>query len=134
MNITTKRIEDTDMNTTLRYFTEKKDGFDGTAQGYGYKSKQKLMKAYWFHKNKHKINGLKNETKVFLKENPKIKQLLNNYFDVENCFDACKCGETLTFKTFMDDIENDDDIENKSEIIDILNKNKHLWRTIELEM
>lgn len=131
MNITTKKVEDTTGNTSLRYFGETKDGFDGTAQGYGYKSKQKLMKAYWFHQNKHKIKGLKSEAKQFLKDNPKIKKIVEDYFSEDNCFYAMKDGEILSIKNLIIDLKTDDALENKSEIIDILNKNKHLWKTIE---
>lgn len=77
------------------------------------------------------FNNLKSESKSFLKKNIRIKQLLEDYFCEDNYFYAMKDGETLSFKDFMDGIENDDDLENKTEIIDILNKNKHLWRTLE---
>ena len=134
MKIETKMIQDNEGNTSIRYFSEKIGSFDGTAGGWGYKSKQKLMKAYWYHQNKHKINGLKLESKKFLKEKPRINRLLKNYFDEDNYLDAWKCGETLTFKIFISALENDDGLENKAEIIDILKKNKYLWATLEKEI
>ena len=78
MQITTKIIEDDVGNTETRYFGKTEDSFDGTAQGYGFKSKEKLEKAYWFYKNRDKISDKKNKAKKFLKENPQIKRLLDN--------------------------------------------------------
>jgi hypothetical protein len=132
MEIETRMVLDGDGNNTIRYFTKTDDGFDGTAQGWGYKTKEKLMKAYWFHQNRHKINGLKSDAKKFLTENPKIKKILSKYFDFDNVFHALKCGTSLSFETLMNDLnDNDWNLENKTEIIEILNKNKHLWKTIE---
>ncbi len=135
MEIEIKLIEDGEGNRTNRWFAKTNDGFDGTAQGWGYKSKQKLIKAYWFHQNRHKINGLKSEAKKLLAENPKIRKILSDYFDIDNVVYAMKCNESLSFKTFMTALNNDKwNIENKAEIIEILNKNKHLWKTIEREL
>jgi hypothetical protein len=135
MNIETKMVQDGEGNNVVRWFAKTNDGFDGTAQGWGYKTKEKLMKAYWFYQNRHKINDMKIETKKFLTENPKIKRILSNYFSVENELDALKNGESLSFESLMEDL-NDDDwiIENKTEIIEILNKNKHLWKTLRRDL
>jgi len=135
MEIETILIQDNEGNETNRWFAKTDDGFDGTAQGWGFKTKEKLMKAYWFYQNRHKINGLKSEAKKFLAENPKIKKILLKYFDDDNVFHALKCGVSLSFKTLMVDINDVNwNIENKTEIVEILNKNKHLWKTIEREL
>jgi len=127
----TKTVEDGNGNKTIRWFAKTDDGFDGLAQGWGYKSKQKLMKAYWYHQNKHKINHLKITTKTFLKDNPSIKKMLSGYFSVDNIFRSLKEGDSLSMKTFVDDLRREG---GNDEIITILNRNKHLWNTIEKEI
>ena len=112
-----------------RYFAETDDGFDGTAQGYGYKSMEKLQKAYWYYKNKDKIRAKKKEARRFLRENPKINRLLKNYFSVDNCVYALKCGETLSIGHLIREL-NPDEEEIKSKLLDV----KHLWRTLENEI
>lgn len=126
MQITTKIVEDDANNTETRYFGKTDDGFDGTAQGYGYKSKEKLEKAYWFYKNKNKINAKKNKAKKFLKENPQIKRLLDNYFSAQNHLYAFKDGEKLTMESFLEVLKQ----EGNFEIIQKLNNNKDIWKSL----
>lgn len=127
-------VLDGEGNNTIRWFAKTDDGFDGMAQGWGYKTKEKLMRAYWFHQNRHKINGLKSEAKKFLAENPRIKKILYKYFDADNILHALKCGVSLSFETLLNDLNDDWDMENKAEVVEILNKNKHLWKTMEREL
>lgn len=126
MQITTKIIEDNVGNTETRYFGETGDGFDGTAQGYGYKSKEKLEKAYWFYKNKDKINAKNNKAKKFLKENPQIKRLLDEYFSAQNYLYAFKDGGELTMESFLELLEEEGNLE----IMQKLNDNKDIWRSL----
>jgi len=126
MQITTKIIEDNEGNSETRYFGKTDDSFDGTAQGYGYKSKEKLEKAYWFYKNKDKINAKKNKAKKFLKENPQIKSLLNNYFSAQNYVYAFKDGEEITMESFLEMLRE----EGYFEDIKKLNDNKDIWRNL----
>jgi hypothetical protein len=133
LNITSKTIqvgEDIEFPSyETRYFAESNDGFDGTAQGYGYKSKQKLILAHWYFLNKNKIKSWKGETKRFMKDNPEIKRLLNNYFDVSNCLDYAKNNEEMSIQDFINIILKDDGI-NSQELIMKLNEKKYLWKTI----
>ena len=126
MQITTRIVEDDIGNTETRYFGETEDSFDGTAQGYGYKSKPKLMKAYWFYKNKDKINAKKNKSKKFLKENPQIKNLLNNYFSAQNYLYTYKDGKELTMQSFLEMLKEEGNLD----IIHKLNENKDIWKSL----
>lgn len=126
MQITTKIIEDNEGNSETRYFGKTDDSFDGNAQGYGYKSKEKLEKAYWFYKNRDKINAKKNQAKKFLKENPQMKRLLNNYFSVQNYVYAFKDGEELTMESFLEILRE----EGNFEVIKKLNDNREIWRNL----
>lgn len=131
MQIETKEIIiDAEIGITeIRYFAKTDDRFDGTAQGYGFKSRQKLEKAYWFFKNKDKINTRKSQAKRFLKEHPEIKKLLDDYFSDQNYLYALKDGENIDMDTFMKSLEEDDEA-NHQEAIKLLNDNKELWRNL----
>jgi len=48
LNIIPKRVPVQDWHET-RYFVETNDGFDGTAQGYGYRSPQNIYRAYSYY-------------------------------------------------------------------------------------
>ncbi len=109
-----------------RYFAESDDGFDGTAQGYGYKSIEKINKAYWFFKNKDKINLNKKDAKKFLKLNQDVKECLSKYFSCENHVFAFKNGEKLSFENLIYLLKND----GKFELIKKLNDVKHLWKIL----
>lgn len=123
MQVKTRIITDEVGNTETRYFAETEDGFDGAAHGFGYKSKEKLEKAYWFYKNRDKINNRKNKANKFLKENPQIKKILDEYFSAPNYLYAFKDGEELTMKSLLQMLEE----ENKLEIIRKLNENQDIW-------
>lgn len=127
MQITTKIIEDSDGNAETRYFGKTEDSFDGTAQGYGYKSIEKLQKAYWFYKNKDKINARKGKAKSFLKDNPLIKKLLDDYFCEQNYLYAAKDGEDINMKTFLAMLEQEG---NHQEVIDKMNENEDIWKNL----
>ena len=87
-----------------RYFTdpEKINGFDGTAQGWGYKSPSAIYAAYNYHRNRHKIDARKSEAKQFLKDNPDVVPLLNWYFDPDWCVDRMKDGEDSTIADLLE--------------------------------
>ena len=111
-----------------RWFTETEDGFDGTAQGYGYKTPKKLYVAYWFFKNKDKINQSKGDAIRFLKENPEVKKELKSYFDEDNSFHRAKDGDDTSLKDFVFRATNS----NMTEVVEKLNSIKHLWRSLQL--
>jgi len=113
-----------------RWFVETNDGFDGTANGYGYKSPQKLYKAYWYFKNKDKFKSLRKEVTKFLKENPDIKQIIDDYMDVDWQLDRWKDNEPTSIPELMELIEHYDDLLEKEKIIEKLNDVEHLWKSI----
>ena len=131
MQIETKEIIiDAEIGITdTRYFAKTDDKFDGTAQGFGFKSREKLEKAYWFFKNKDKINAKKAQAKKFLKEHPEIKKLLDDYFSDKNYLYALKDGEDIDMNTFLKALKEDDET-NHQEVIKLLNDNKELWINI----
>ena len=132
LNITCKTIqvgEDIEFPSyETRYFAESNDGFDGTAQGYGYKSKQKLILAHWYFLNKNKIPCWNNEAKSFLKKNPDIKTKLKQYFSEDNFLYAWKCQEELSMQSFVNELLKDED-EKSKEIAQKLNQVKRLWKS-----
>jgi hypothetical protein len=128
MEITTKQIKVNEFETETRFFAKTDDHFDGTAQGYGYKSIEKLNKAYWFYKNKGKLKKLEREAKKFLKENPDIKKLLNEYFSENNWIWALKDRRELSFDTLITELR-DDSVENR-DIINKIEGAKHLWKSM----
>jgi len=133
--VTTKQVKVNEYQTETRYFAETGDGFDGTANGYGYKSMEKLRKAYWYHQNRGKINQSKSEARIFLKENPDVRKVLDEYFSADNMLVACKDGEELSFPLLIQGLESGDWSENGREIgQDIaikIKEKKHLWKTLE---
>src|SRR5439155_1315964 len=78
------------------------DGFDGTAQGYGYKTKQNLLKARWYFLNQDKIRAAQNEAQEWLKANPEAAQKLNEYTSEDNLLYSHKDGEEVSLRTFLD--------------------------------
>lgn len=90
-----------------RYFTDppKIGGFDGTAQGYGYKTEQGLRKALWYQQNKGKIAEKDKRARGFLKQNPEIDALFNLYMDEDECFHRMKDGEPTSMKDFLERIQ-----------------------------
>jgi len=112
------------MNGETRWFVETGDGFDGTAQGWGYKSPQSLYKAYNYYKNKSKIKQKQNETKKYLRDNPDVKSALDDYFDEQNCFWRMKDGEEESLEDFVRCFED------KPDMIKKLDGNKKLWNSL----
>ena len=108
----------------LRYFVETNDGFDGTAQGYGYKSHQAIYKAYSYFKNRDKYKNQAKEIKRFLEENKDVKEVLDNYLSEDECLWRLKDGDP----TSMEDLFLD--LEESPEIIEKLKNIKHLWKAI----
>jgi hypothetical protein len=133
MKIEKRTVKINEYITETRYFAETEDGFDGTAQGYGYKSLEKLHKAYWFFKNRNRLNDLKAEAKKFLKENPDVTKIIREFFSMENLLDAAKNRETLTFTDLLISLKKCD-LSNKEEIITKIGSKKHLWRTLLMEL
>lgn len=127
MKITTKTIPLNEYCSETRYFAETDDGFDGTAQGYGYKSIEKLHKAYWYYQNRDKIRKKEQEAKEWLTKNRPIRLLIKNYFSVDNLLYAAKCGEELTFSSFIKELKRDPE---NDETVRELMKVKHLWRNL----
>lgn len=112
-----------------RYFAETRNGFDGTAQGYGYKSKQKIYKAYWYFENKDKIKKLNGEAHRFLKDNIEIKKSIKTYFEHEllDAFDT----QTFPARTKIKDFLKSKGFISNEDIKTKLNEHKHLWKSIE---
>ena len=110
-----------------RYFAETNDGFDGSAQGYGYKSKQSLHKAYAYYKSRNKRKSNKDKVHSFLKNNPDIKEILELYFSEEQCFLRLKNNENSSIQDLVKSLEDQD-------MVLKLNNNKKLWKSIEKNM
>ena len=131
MKITTKQIKTNEFETEIRYFAETNDDFDGNAQGYGYKSIEKLKKAHWFYKNKGKLRSMEHQAKKFLKSNPEIKKLLNDYFSADNHIYALKNREELSFDGLITELRDGNwTVENREETIKKIEESKHLWKSI----
>ncbi len=106
-----------------RWFVETNDGFDGTANGYGYKTPQAVYRAYAYFKSK---DQRKAETKLiekFLKENPDIRRALNNYMNADWAIDRAKDGEESSIENMLEYISED-----QPEVAKKLEENKHLWK------
>ena len=67
----------------VRWFTQTDDGFDGTSQGFGFKSAKNLYKAYYYFLNRDKYQSLEEEVIEFLKTNPYIKKIMDMYMTLE---------------------------------------------------
>jgi hypothetical protein len=116
-------IEEGQPWTETRWFTETKDGFDGTAQGYGYKSPQALHKAYAYFKNKNNRKSHKPNVKKLLKDNPEVKDACDAYFDADNLLYVFKEGCDPS----MQDLVN----RSSGDVKKILEEHKHMWKSIE---
>ena len=108
----------------FRWFVETNDGFDGTAQGYGYKTPQAVYKAYAYFKSKDQREQNDKEVKQFLIDNPVIDIMCNAYFSEEECLWRIKNEEPTSIKNMLKYIENESEIMNK------LLSVKHLWKTL----
>ena len=107
----------------VRWFVETGDGFDGTAQGYGFKTPQAVYRAYAFFKNKDKYAQQKADIKRFLKENLDIKKELDDYFDESECLWRLKDGEEDSIEDMVERLED-------GETKDKFKTNKHLWKQL----
>ena len=122
LNIIEKRT-----NKGARYFTDppKIDGFDGTAQGYGYKTKQAIYKAFSYHQNRGKMAQNEIDARHFLEENPEIKALLDDYMDDDACFYRMKDREPTSIPHFISEIKAD-----HPELVEKLREAKSLHRAL----
>lgn len=107
-----------------RWFVETNDGFDGTAQGYGYKTPQSLYKAYGYFKNKNSRKNDEKLVKKFLNENLDVKTILNSYLDPDWWIDREKDGDPTSIEDMIETYKEE------SVVIDKLIKNKHLWKQL----
>lgn len=119
-----KKQVDKDGYQETRWFVNTGDGFDGTAQGYGYKTPQAIYKAYYYFLNKNKFAKQKQEIKQFLKDNADIKEVLDLYFNETNSLYRLKDREETSIENLLDAIKD------RSDVIEKLNKNKHLWKRL----
>lgn len=111
-----------------RYFAETDDGFDGTAQGHGYRSVEKLKKAYWFYKNRGRLSALKGEAKKFLRENQDVANAVRDYFTAQNALYAFKEGTRLSWEGLVEELERSPD---SAPVADKIRQNQRLWKSIE---
>jgi hypothetical protein len=108
-----------------RWFVETNDGFDGTAQGHGFKTKKAVYKAYYYFKNKDKIMAKANEARKFLAENPDVRKILKKYMDADNIIYRIKCGEPTSIENLFEYLDEED-----AEVKKKLMENEHLWREL----
>lgn len=108
-----------------RWFVETNDGFDGTANGYGYKTPQAVYKAYAYFKSKDKRNQETNTIKQFLVDNLDVKKALKNYLDADWAIDRMKDGEPTSIENMLEYLEDDE-----PELVKKLKDNKHLWKAL----
>jgi len=94
-------------NKCTRYFTvpDRIDGFDGTAQGWGYKTKQALHKAFSYHQNRHKIAANAVEAKQFLGDNPDVVKIIAAYMDEQECLYRAKDGDPTSIPHLIKSIQ-----------------------------
>lgn len=108
-----------------RWFVETNDGFDGTANGHGYKTPQAVYKAYAYFKNKNRRNAEAKLTEEFLKDNPDVRSALNNYMDSDWELDRNKDGEDSSIENMLEYISGD-----QPEVAKKLQENRHLWKSL----
>lgn len=109
----------------VRWFVETNDGFDGTAQGYGFKTPQAVYKAYAYFKSKDKKKADTGRIKQFLKDNPDVKAALNNYLDADWVKDRYLDGEPNSIENMLEHIAED-----QPEVAKKLNDNKNIWKAL----
>lgn len=111
--------------TETRWFVETNDGFDGTAQGYGYKTPQAVYKAYNYFLNKHKYAKQKKQVKQWLKDNADVAAAFKEYFHETNCLYRAKDREPTSVENLIKSIRDD-----QPEVVKKLNANKELWKQL----
>ncbi|MGI0132261.1 MAG: hypothetical protein ACREDK_04105 [Thermoplasmata archaeon] len=129
MKIHRRAVRRDAFRTEIRYFAETGDGFDGTAHGHGFRSLEELRRTYWFFMNRGRLEGLRSEARGLLRKNPTVAAAIRNYFTAENAIYAWKEGETLSFLSFVRDLEGTPGME---EVLAVLKAHQRLWRTLEL--
>ena len=107
-----------------RWFVETNDGFDGTANGYGYKTPQAIYKAYAYFKSKDQRKAEAKTVKQFLKENPDIVAVLGDYCSEWCSIDRLKNGEPTSVENLLEYLGDKPDVAKK------LLDNKHLWKVL----
>jgi len=107
-----------------RWFVETNDGFDGTANGYGYKTPQAIYKAYAYFKSKDQRKQQGKEIKQFLASNPDIRDAFDEYFHESNCIYRLKDREPTSVENMITYIED------QPEVVKKLQENKHLWKAL----
>ena len=107
--ITSKKIPINEYENEIRYFAESDDGFDGNAQGYGYKSVEKLKKAYWWYKEgdnwKKKVQNRRIDILTYFRINKNSNELygkLLDFFHPDNAIYLMKERETYDRNSFLD--------------------------------
>jgi hypothetical protein len=128
MRITRKTVHTGPFRSETRYFADTGDSFDGTAQGYGFRTIAKLYKAYWFFKNRPRLEALRLEARTFLRENPRAAAALREYFSAERAVWAWKDGELLSMSGLVAELEQSGGMEG---LVSTFNAHRHLWRTLE---
>lgn len=108
-----------------RWFVETNDGFDGTAQGYGYTSPQALYRAYAYFKSKDQRKSHTDKVKQFLKDNPDVLASLKEYMDEDRWLRRAKEGEPCSVENMLEYITED-----HPEVVSKLLGNKHLWNAL----
>lgn len=107
-----------------RWFVETNDGFDRTANGYGYKTPQAVYKAYAYFKSKDQRKQQGKEIKQFLATNPDVAEVLSEYFVDWRCIDRLKNGEESSLEDLVKCIND------RPETAKKLQDNKHLWKAL----
>ena len=108
-----------------RWFVETNDGFDGTAQGYGFKTPQAVYKAYAYFKSNDKRKADIKQVKQFLKDNPEVRTALNNYLDADWAKDRFIDGEPTSIENMLEYVAED-----CPEVSKKLNENKSIWKSL----
>lgn len=111
--------------TETRWFVETNDGFDGSAQGYGYKTPQALYKAYAYFKSKDQRKAETNQVKKFLKDNPDVKAAIDEYLSDDASWYRLKDGEPSSIEHLVESIK-----DKQPEVAKKLTEAKDLWREI----
>ena len=106
-----------------RWFVETNDGFDGTAEGYGYKSARNLYKAYAYFKTKGK-RGRKKAIKKFLANNPDVIKALVNYLEESPVFIPMKDRVPKSIENMLKHHKDE------PELVKKFQDHKHLWRAL----
>ncbi|MGA8543522.1 MAG: hypothetical protein WB947_08320 [Thermoplasmata archaeon] len=128
MRITRKTVRIDASHSETRYFADTGDEFDGTARGYGFRSLERLHRAYWYFKNRPRLEALRSDARRFLRENPRAAAAIREYFSTERAIYAWKDGEILSMQSLVAELECTPGAE---DVVLQLNAHRHLWTTLE---